>query len=298
MQLAPRSRVKVPPLSWKRLCRDLWRQLGEDQISNGAAALAFYMVLALFPLAIFCLSVLPYLEVETQMLTGLVREALPGSAADLLTGTVQSVVSQRRSGLLGFSFVFALASATSGWHGLMRQLNVVYEVQEQRTFIQARGLALLLTIVFFGLVVGSLGLITCGGLLQAYIARNLGSSPELRFAFTALRWGVIILALHFAFSLIYYLGPNLKRRFALVTPGSAAATVAMLLSSLALKTYVNRFSSYDVVYGGLGAVIVLLLWLFTAGWVTLFGAELDDVVLRHVAASGARPGEAAPIGGA
>lgn len=293
--------MNVRNVDWKRLGRQLWREINDDQIANGAAALAFYMVLALFPLAIFCLSILPYLGIENlqQTVTDLVREALPGSAADLLTGTVESVVSERRSGLLWFSFVFAIWSATSGLHGLMQQLNVVYEVEEERTFLQARGLALVLTVAFFGLVVGALGLITCGGMLQTYIGSNLGWSSLLRLAFALLRWLIIILALHFAFALIYYLGPNLKRRRQLVTPGSVAATVSMLVASLAFKTYVNRFSTYDAVYGGLGAMIVLLLWLFAAGWVILFGAELNDVVLRSGATpegadAGASPGSGDP----
>ena len=268
---------------WKRVCRELWREIQKDQISNGAAALAFYMVLALFPLAIFGLSVLPYLQVENleQAVLDLVNEALPRAAADMLTSTVRSVVSQRRSGLLSFGFLFAMWSATNGLHGLMQQLNIVYEVEEERTFLRARGLALVLTVAFFGLVVGALGLITCGGMLQAYIGNQLGSSVVLRMTFAGLRWVIIVVALHSAFALIYHLGPNLQRRFEFVTPGSVAATVAMLLASLAFKNYVNRFSAYDALYGSLGAVIVLLLWLFAAGWVILFGAELNDVLSRE-----------------
>jgi membrane protein len=280
MALAAARAVNIAKADWKRHCRALWREIQDDQLSNGAAALAFYMVLALFPLAIFGLSVLPYLQVENleQAVMDLVSEALPRSAADLLTNTVRSVVSQRSSGLLSFGFVFALWSATSGLHGLMQQLNVVYEVEEERTFLRARALALVLTVAFFGLVVGALGLITCGGMLQEYIGNHLGWSGGLRMTFAGLRWVIIILALHSAFSLIYHLGPNLHRRFEFVTPGSAAATVAMLLASLAFKSYVNRFSDYDALYGSLGAVIVLLLWLFAAGWVILFGAELNDVL--------------------
>lgn len=269
---------------WKRVCRELWREIQKDQIANGAAALAFYMVLALFPLAIFGLSILPYLQVENleQAVLDLVHETLPRAAGDMLTSTVQSVVSQRRSGLLSFGFLFAMWSATNGLHGLMQQLNVVYGVQEERSFLRARGLAVVLTVAFSGLVVGALGLITCGGMLQAYIGDQLGSSALLRTAFAVLRWVIIILALHFAFALMYHLGPNLqRRRFQLITAGSVAATVAMLVASLAFKNYVNRFSTYDALYGGLGAVIVLLLWLFAAGWVILFGAELNDVLCRE-----------------
>lgn len=263
--------------------RELWREINDDQISNGAAALAFYMVLALFPLSIFCLSVLPHLRIANLQLavTDLVSETLPGSAAHLLTSTVQSVVSRPSSSRLWFSFVFALWSATSGLHGLMQQLNIVYEVKEERSFLRARALAMLLTFAFFALVVGALALITGGGVLQAYIGNELGWSNGLRTAFAAMRWVIIIAALHLAFSLIYHLGPNLKRPFVLITPGSVAATIAMLLASLVFKVYVDRFSNYDALYGSVGAVIVLLLWLFAAGWVILFGGELNDVVLRQ-----------------
>lgn len=294
-------------LEWKQCCRDLWREVKEDQISNGAAALAFYMVLALFPSAIFSLSILPYLPIAhlQQAVTDLVRQALPGSAADLLTGTVESVVSRRSGGLLSFGFVFALWSSTSGLHSLMQQLNVVYEVEEERSFLRARALALVLTVAFFTLVVGALALIIFGGMLQSYIGDNLGWSGGLRLVFAVLRWLIIIAALHCAFSVIYYLGPNLKQPFVLVTPGSVAATAALLLVSIGFKTYVERFSDYDALYGSLGAVIVLLLWLFVAGWVILFGAELNDVVRRQQRAGagnrdrseGSRAGEREGNGG-
>lgn len=268
---------------WNLCLRQLWREVNDDQISNGAAALAFYMILAPFPSAIFGLSILAYLPVEhlQQAVTDLVRQALPGAAADLLTGTVESVVSRRSSGLLSFGFVFALWSATSGLHGLMEQLNVVYEVQEERPFFKARALALLLTVAFFGLVVAAFSLIIFGGVIQAYIGHNLGWSNALLMLFAGLRWVIIILALHLAFSLIYFLGPNLKQPFVLITPGSAAGTAATLLGSVAFKLYVERFSDYDALYGSLGAMIVLLLWLFAVGWVILFGGELNDVVRRQ-----------------
>lgn len=268
---------------WKPCCKSIWREINEDQIANGAAALAFYMVLALFPCAIFSLSALPYLPIPhlQQAMMDLARDVLPDNAADLLTSTVQSVVSRRRYALLSFAFVFMLWSATSGLHGLMQQLNVVYEVEEDRSFLRARGVALLLAVAFFGLVLGAFALIICGGMLQAYIGNHLGWSQGLLALFAGLRWLIIISALHFAFSLVYSLGPNLEQPFVLITPGSLLATLALLGASMAFKLYVNRFSDYDALYGSLGAVIVLMLWLFAAGWVTLFGAELNDVLRRE-----------------
>lgn len=268
---------------WRDCCKALWREVNDDQIANGAAALAFYMVLSLFPCAIFCLSALPYLPIANlqQAITDLVRQVLPGNAADLLTSTVESVVARRSSGVLSFAFLFMLWSATSGLHGLMQQLNVIYEVEEERSFLRARALALLLTAAFFALVVGALALIIFGGIVQTYVCNLLGWSDGLLGLFAALRWVIIISALHFAFSLIYYLGPNLDQPFVLITPGSTIATLFLLGVSIGFKFYVDRFSDYDALYGSLGAVIVLMLWLFAAGWVILFGGELNDVSCRN-----------------
>jgi len=278
----------------RKHCRSLWREVNDDQIDNGAAGLAFYMVLSLFPCAIFSLSVLPYLPVANlqQAIMDLVREVLPNDAAELLTGTVQSVVSRRSYGVLSFAFLFTLWSATSGLHGLMQQLNIVYDVDEERSFLKARGLALLLTAAFFGLMVGAFALIIFGGTVQTYVCNRLGWSAGLLGLFAGFRWVIIIIALHFAFSLIYYLGPNLKQPFILITPGSLVATLCLLGVSMAFKVYVNRFSDYDALYGSLGAVIVLMLWLFAAGWVILFGGELNDVLRRDHRGRRARSFEA------
>jgi membrane protein len=290
--------VERARLDWKECCRHLLREIQEDQITNGAAALAFYMILALFPSAIFGLSVFADLPIAhlQQAATDLIREALPGSAAESLTGTVQSVTSQRSTGLLSFGFAFALWSATSGVHGLMHQLNIAYEVKESRSFLRARATALLLTVGFFGLVLGALALIIFGGILQAYIGDHLGWSGALLTVFAVLRWLIIIVALNAALALIYLLGPNLEQRWVWVTPGCLTGTACLLVSSIAFKAYVDRFSDYGAQYGGLGGVIVLLLWLFTAGWSILFGAELNDVLRRKMPGAIRHPG-APPLAG-
>jgi len=276
--------VERARLDWKGCCRHLLQEIQEDQITNGAAALAFYMILALFPSAIFALSVLADLPIAhlQQAATDLIREALPGSAAESLTSTVESVASRRSTGLLSFGFAFALWSATSGVHGLMHQLNIAYEVKESRSFLRARATAVLLTVGFFGLVLGALALIIFGGILQSYIGDHLGWSAALISAFAVLRWVIIIAALNAAFALIYFLGPDIEQRFIWVTPGCLTGTACLLVSSIAFKAYVDRFSDYGAQYGALGGVIVLLLWLFTAGWSILFGAELNDVLRRRM----------------
>lgn len=288
--------MHLPSLPWKPFVKGLWQEVRQDRLSNCAAALAFYLLLALFPAAIFGLSLLPYLPIPRvdDAIMDLVRQALPPSAADLFTGTVQNVAS-RRGGLLSFGFVFAIWSASKGMLAVMQQLNVVYDVEEERSFLRARATAVVLTLLFCVLVLGALSLVVFGGMVQAHIGDRLGWSSGLLFTFAALRWVIIFGALHLAFALIYHLAPNVEQRFVLITPGSVFATVMLLLASLAFKLYVSNFGRYDAVYGGLGAVIVLLLWLYGIGWVMLLGGEINELTRRSKpdrAAPRTRPGRA------
>jgi membrane protein len=132
---------------------------------------------------------------------------------------VKSALSANGRGrLLWFSLLFAIWSASSGVSSIIRQLNVVYEEQEDRSFLRLRGLAVLLALAFFGLVIAAVSLAIFGGMLQSYIGGSLGWSQALLTTFAVLRWIVIVSALHFAFALVYYLGPNVRHPFALFTP--------------------------------------------------------------------------------
>jgi membrane protein len=267
-------------LDLKLFGKRLWRELVKDHVSNGAAALAFYLLLALFPGAIFGITVLRYVPVPRLQLaaTDLVGQTLPMSAAQIVTKSVESVESGAGPVTLVFGLVFALWSASSGLAGIIQQLNIIYDVEEERSFLRIRLLAVVLALAFCGLILGSLALAVFGGMLQSYIGNRMGWSPTLLTIFASLRWVVIALALQVAFSLVYYLGPNVKRSFAFFTPGSLVATAGLLLASIALKLYVSLYASFDALYGGLGAVIVLLIWLFLAGWVTLLGGEINNTL--------------------
>jgi membrane protein len=268
----------------KRFGRDLRTKLKKDQVTNGAAALAFYWMLALFPAAIFVLTLLPYLPIANleQAIMDLLKQAMPGEAAGVFEETVKNIVSNRKAGLLSFGLLFTVWSASSGIYAVMQQLNNVHDTEETRPFFKARGVALGLTLAAVLLVVGSLALAVAGGVIQRWLGNAFGFSPALLLFFAALRWVVIGVALLFAVALVYHFGPAVKeRRFALVTPGTVAGTVILGVASLAFKLYVSHLGSYDKTYGSLGAVIALLMWLFVTGLVLLVGAEIDVLAARR-----------------
>jgi membrane protein len=268
--------------SWKELLRQLIHEIREDQVFNGAAALAFYTMLALFPAAIFGLSLLPYLPIPhlRQAIFDLLFDILPPSAAELFTGTVSRIMSDRNGGLLSFGLVFAIWSASSGLDAVMQQLNVVYGVTDRRSFVRQRATALLLMMMFMGLLVVTFALVIVGGELQDALSGVLGWSEPVHVFFALLRWLIISGALLAAFAIVYRFAPDVRRPFELLSPGNLFATASFLLASFGFRTYVDNLASYDTTYGSLGAVIVLLLWLFIIGSVIMIGGELNDLVAR------------------
>ena len=267
-------------LPFKSVLKDLYREIERDNVFDAAAVLAYYLTLSIFPGMIALLAVTPYLPIAhvDQAILDLMRQALPTTAADAFTGVVTEVAKVQRGGLLTLSVLFAYWSASTGMYAVMRQLNIAFNISERRSFIRARGIALLLSLLFAALVLGAFSLIVLGGVIQEWIGNRLGFSPALLTFFVVFRWVVIVLALVFAISLIDHLAPNRKTRFRLVSRGSAAAAALLIAASSGFSFYAAHFGNYSAVYGSIGAVVLLIIWLYIAGFVILAGAELDVVL--------------------
>jgi len=259
--------------------RELFKELRKDNVFNGAAALGFYLTLAIFPTMIFLMALIPYLPIARvdEAIMDLMRQALPARAAEVFSNVVQEVVGERRGGLLTLGLVAALWASSTGMYAIMQQLNIVYDVAERRPFLRARATALVLTVLFAILILGAFSLVVLGGVIQGWLASRLGLSATLLGFFVVFRWVVIVFALLLAIALIYHFAPNRRIPLALVTPGSMLATLLLIAASLAFRVYVANFGNYSATYGSIGAVIILMLWLYMAGLVILIGAEVDDM---------------------
>lgn len=274
-------------VGWRRFFKDLEAEIQDDNVSNGAAALAFYMMLSVFPAAIFLLTLLPYLPIANleSTIMDIIREALPGDAATMFTGVVQEIATQKRGGLLSFGLLLTLWTASNGLYAVMQQLNVTYDVKESRPFWKARGIALLLTVFFTFMVVVAIALLVFGGMLQSWLADRLEWGVGLNLMFSLFRWVVIAGGLMLGFALVYYFGPDVEQDFRFISPGSVLGVVLLVVASLAFRFYVSNFGNYSATYGTLGAVVVLLLWLLMVGWVILLGSEVN-ALLEHYHPSG------------
>lgn len=267
----------------KQFATELYHELQEDNIFNGAAALGFYLTLAIFPAMIFVMATIPYLPIPhvDQAIMDLLRQALPGSAADMLTKVVKEVTSEQRGGLLSIGLAGALWATSSGMYAIMQQLNITYDVDESRGFVKGRLTAIGLSVLYSVLILGGFSLIVLGGQIQAWLGSRFGFSDALLTFFVVFRWVIIVLGLLLAFALIYYLAPNVKQRFAFITFGSVFGVVVLMIASAVFAWYAQNFGNYSATYGSIGAVIILMLWLYIAGLVILLGSEINALIEHH-----------------
>lgn len=280
----PRQSTQIPFASrLRRLAVEVYRALEHDGVFNGAAALGFYLTLAIFPAMIVLMAMIPYLPLARvdDAILDLLRQALPPSAASMFADVIAQVASERRGGVLSIGLAATLWAASTGMHAIMQQMNIAYDVPEGRPFLRARATALGLTLLFAVFVLGAFSLIVLGGVIQDWFGSRLGFNDLLLGFFVVFRWVIILLALQIAFALIYYLAPNRRSRLVLVDAGSVTAVIVLIAASLALQFYVSRFAHYDATYGSIGAVIVLMLWLYMAGFAMLLGAEINAALERR-----------------
>jgi len=292
-QPTPRKPSRFRPgVPAKQFLKDLWREIENDNVSNGAAALAYFWMLAVFPAAIALLSILPYLPIPNlqQAIMNMLGQAMPGEAANLFKSTIEGVVNNRSSSLLSFGFLATLWSGASGIYSVMQQLNITYDVKEQRPFWKARGMSVFLLFLFGALIVAAFTLVVFGGSLQDLLASRLGEHEWLLAGFAVFRWAIVLGLLLFGFAVMYYFGPDVQQTFKFITPGSVAGTVIIILAALGFRFYVGHFASYNATYGSLGAVIILLFWLYITGMVLLLGSEVN-ALYEHYRADGKDKGE-------
>jgi membrane protein len=257
----------------------LWNKFQDDDVLNGAATLAFFFLLAIFPAAIFVLSLLPSLSIPhlQQAIVDLLHQALPEQSANLFEETIRGVTADRTQ-LLTIGLIFTVWSASAGVYAIMEQLNRVYEVRDRRGFWRARGAAILLMLLFVMLAIGALSLVIFGGVVQLWLASIVGWTRALLFFFVILRWIILTAALLLALALIYRFGPDANLKFQFISPGNVVAAALIALASIGFRFYVSKFGNYSATYGNLAAMIILILWMYLVGITILVGCEINAIL--------------------
>lgn len=282
----------VGDLSFTDFVKKVVQEIQDDGCTGRAAQLAYYFLFATFPFLLFLTTLLGYVPIPDLMekIMALLSGLLPSQVATLIQDNVRNLVTNQRGGLLSFGIVAALWTASNAVMAIIDGLNQAYDVHEGRPFWKTRGTAMLLTIGLSVFVVLSMVFLIFGPQIGAWVASQIGLGEVFKTLWNILRWPVIVVLLVLAMAIVYYFAPDVEQKWKWLTPGSAFAVLATIATSLGFSYYVNNFGSYDETYGSIGAVIVLLTWLYLSGLFILIGGEINAVV-EHAAQEGKDPGE-------
>lgn len=268
----------------------------EDDMMTYAAALAYQVFLSLFPFVIFLLALLSFLRVPGFFDTLLNQAAtvLPLQAVALLERVVGEIEGRAAGGLLSFGIVFAVFVASAAVRATMHAFNIAYDVEREKPIWWQYPFSILYTLLFAALVIVAVALMVLGPRAAEWLAGLIGFGEVFVALWTYLRWPVAVLLLITAVALINYLFPNVNQRFRLITPGAVLSVVVWIGASLGFSLYLSTLGkgSYSATYGSIGAIIVLLLYLFISAAVLLLGAEVNAEIHRQATRRTARNGDA------
>jgi membrane protein len=262
----------------RELSRRIWHDIVWHDCFGKAAELAFFFQLAIFPLLIFLLSLIGFMRDAQQIILFWLGRLMPAEATKIVEKSIEEVLSRRSGGLLSFSLIFSLWSASTGVRTLIDALNRAYEVQEGRSFWKSQLIAIGLTLALCVLVIGGVAIITFGDQLITAVGSFLGFAGSVELLWRVFHYLIGLLMLMAGTGLIYYFGPNAKQDWQSILPGTLFSVTAFIIASYLFALYIRYAPSYSALYGSLGAFIILMLWLYLMALIIYLGGEINSEV--------------------
>ena len=281
---APDKPTDLPRRSWWSILKRTVKEFRDDQLTDWAAALTYYGVLALFPALLALVSLLGLVgDSAVNELTSSIEDLAPGSARDILLDAINNITA---SDTAGFALILGLAGAlwsASGYVGAFgRASNVIYEIEEGRSFWKLKPFQLAVTAVLVLLVAICAIAVVVTGPVAEEIGSIIGVEGAAVTAWDIAKWPLIALAVITLFSILYWASPNVRQvGFRWITPGGILTLVLWLAASALFAFYVANFASYNATYGAIAGVIVFLVWLWITNLAMLLGAEFNAEIERE-----------------
>ena len=255
------------------------KETRDDAITTRANSMAFSFFMAIFPGILVLISLLPYLPISVDFfgtLQNSIKEVMPGKAGDMIFGTIKDIATKPKEGLLSAGFVLAIWFASNGMLSMMRGLEKDYTITfKRRTAFEKRLIAIQLTFLVGFVLVASVILVILGNTILNFVFRYIKVDVITRFAFFSLRWVVVVLLFYTLFSMIYRFGSSTRRPIPFFNPGAMLATPLSILTSWGFSFYVDNFGNYNKLYGSIGTLIVLMVWINLNCMILLIGFELN-----------------------
>ena len=259
----------------------------DDQMTHHAAALTYYGLMSLFPVLLLALSLLGLLGQYPETfdaIMGYLRDVAPASVIAPLERSLRGALQSKGTAAttLGISVVFALYGATGCLEAARRALNVVFEIENGRSFVRRKTVDIASTFVLLALALATVILVFVGGRLADDLLGFIGLGPTAAQVWSIARWPAAVLLAMFVFAFVYYVTPDVQpRAFRWVTPGAVVGVGLWLLASVGFSTYVSRGADVGAIYGTFAGAILLVAWMWLTNVAMLFGAELNAEIERQ-----------------
>jgi membrane protein len=296
---APDTPTRLGARSWGGVLKRTVTEFKEDNLTDWAAALTYYGILAIFPALLVLVSILGLIgDSATQPLIDNLGAVAPGPAQEIFTSAIENLQGSRRAA--GIFFIVGLAGAlwsASGYvAAFMRASNSIYDMEEGRPVWKTLPTRVGLTVVLLVLLaISSIAVVLTGGLAKE-VGGVIGLSDTAVTVWNIAKWPVLLLVVSFMFALLYWAAPNVKHpKFRWISPGGVLAVIGWVIASLAFAFYVANFGSYNKTYGALAGPIVFLVWLWISNIMVLLGAEFNAELERGRALEAGMPKDREPF---
>ncbi len=243
-----------------------------------ASAISFSFFMAVFPSIIFIFTLIPFIPIPNfqNELINLLSQVLPSNTFKAIESTIVDITTNKRGSLLSIGFFAALIFSTNGISAMIAAFNASANSFENRSWISMRLIAIVLIFILVSLTTLATGLIVFGqNILKILVEHQIIRSQLSQIIFIAGQWLIILLSTFLALSFLYYFAPSKRSQYRFISPGSIMATVLMIITSMAFSFYINHFGRYNYLYGSIGTLIALLIWININAFVLLIGFELN-----------------------
>ncbi|MFF2754908.1 YihY/virulence factor BrkB family protein [Psychrobacillus sp. NPDC058041] len=263
--------------TWSGFFKHLISHIQNADITGLGAQLAYFFLLSLFPMLIFIVTLLPYLNLDEAQVFRFLENYAPKEVYMLVEGTITDVLRSRNGGLLSLGIIGTIWSASKGMNAIEKSLNRSYELEETRPFFIVRGLSVIFTLLMILLIIVALVLPVFGQQIGTILFSYFGFEKGFLELWNNVRWIISPLVIFIVFTALYWIVPNKKLALKSVFPGAVFATLGWIIVSLGFSYYVSSFGNYSSTYGSIGGIIVLMLWLYLSGIILLVGGQINAV---------------------
>lgn len=247
----------------------------DDDVLGCGAQLAYHLVLAFVPFLIFLVTLIGYSNLNSAEVLNFLSRIMPTAAFELIQNTVIEVVDVQQGGLLWLSIVLAVWVSSSGFSAVIKGLNRAYGVKETRSYIRLKIASIVYTVLLAFTVLATLFLFVFGDIIKNIIGQFFNNPTLVMTIWNVSRYLLVVIILIGVFAFLYNVTPCVRLGWGEVIPGAAITTLGWVITSLLFAYYVNNFSNYSRLYGGLGAVFILMTWIFISSVILLLGGEIN-----------------------